>query len=502
MRHLVATCLVSAVAACASVPPPAAPAPAVSASPQAAPLAEAVARDIHDRAPAPEGELHYVPPPISEGRLSNGVRVLFIERHKLPLVALGVVSDRGAEQSAPGVCATMAGLLQRGNEKHRALEFTAATERVGARWSTECANGRAYVVASARSGQLPALADLLGEMLLTPTFEAAEVAGRRKATLAALDALSPQSEAERALRRLLYPAGHPYAEIEGGNRRSVALLRREDLVASHARVFTPSAVTIVAAGDVARDTLLPVLERTFGAWKGAAPSAKPLAPVTPAEPDGPRIVVIDRPGASQSTVKVGCLALQRSDPDFPKLLLTNMILGAETSGRLFVNLREKHAYTYGVKSELESRWHAPGPLEMYGDIQTDHTADAIREIFSELRRIREEPVSDDELRAVVARRGGDIPSYFATDGDALGSLETIAAHHLPLDEYATLAGRLASTTKADVTEMANKYLRDAAMRVVVVGDAAKIEPSLVALNLGPVEVRRAKHEGGPKAEPR
>ena len=251
----------------------------------------------------------------------------------------------------------------------------------------------------------------------------------------------------------------------------------------------PEDLTIALAGDVTRAAVLAEIEKSFGDWKG---SPKPLVPLArPAVTEGARVVLIDRPGATQSHMSATLVGVARDNPDFHALMVMNTILGGQFSSRLNLNLREKHAYTYGASSGFDMR-HGPGPFTAGGAIVREKSQPAALEIFAELKRMVDAEVTDEELADAKTNLVRRLPASFETVSEIANSLAYLAVYGLPLDEYAKRAAAYRAVTKADVLRVARQYLTVDKMRLVIVGDASVIEKDLDQLGLGKVEVIRAK----------
>jgi len=239
--------------------------------------------------------------------------------------------------------------------------------------------------------------------------------------------------------------------------------------------------------------------RAFGSWKGQSPKAK--VPAAPPEPksDVPRVVLVDRPGATQSSVALTLVGVPRQNKDYDALLVMNTILGGAFSSRLNMNLREAHAYTYGAGSSFDFR-HGPGPFRAGGAIVREKTGPAVTEILKELDRLRTDPVSDAELADAKAYLVRTLPARFETTGNTADTLASLAVYGLPLDEYATRPARFGKVTADDVKRVAATYLAPGAYHLVVVGDAKVVEAQLGEVGLGQVSVRKREAEKKPAAD--
>jgi len=505
MRPLVLSLLAaSLLTACMEEAAPVTPAqPPVAETPPAAPSATP---DAEYRMKAPPGgaDVVYTPPRIQEATLGNGVRVLLVERHELPIVAVRIVATHGAEAGGVGVGSFAGALLGSGTKTRSALEISDAFESLGADFGTSADDDSVSVSAKVLSPKLNEALALLADVVQHPTFPKEEVDRERSRRLNEIGRTRdvPARLLGDLRLELLYPAGHPYAHALLGTAEAVEKITSADLAKFYASVFQPDVVTVAIAGDVTRKTALEELERALGGWKGKSKRVKPIA--EPAfDPKQPRVVLIDRPGATQSNVSVTDIGVPRVTKDHDALTLMNSILGGSFSSRINLNLREKHAYTYGARSGFDMR-HGAGPFGAGGAIKTESTAPAVKEILAEIDAIRGAPVTEEELADAKSQVIKQLPSWFETAGGTAGTLAAMAVHGLPIDEFATLPARIQKVTREDVQRVAEARLRPSQLRLVVVGDAAKIKESLGQLGLGEVVVKPlpSKMDDKPTTKPK
>jgi predicted Zn-dependent peptidase len=290
----------------------------------------------------------------------------------------------------------------------------------------------------------------------------------------------------------------------------VASVKRDELQRAWRRAFQPRSTTIAVAGDVAAADLRTQLDARFGGWrategpKGASPaprSALEAAPnggprrdpkvttqAPPAAKPGVRVVLVDVPGAAQSQVLLAQQGVPFGSPDRIPLGVMNAILGGMFSSRVNLDLREAHAYTYGARSHFSMR-HGAGPFAAGGAIFTAHTADAVRALIAQIARIREEPVTAEELSDAKENAKLALPARFEGVDEVAGALQDLAVYDLPLDEYAVRTARIDAVTVDDVEGVAKKWLHPDAACVVVTGDRSKVEKDLSSV--GPIELRDA-----------
>jgi predicted Zn-dependent peptidase len=494
--------LVLACAGCGSAPPlppaPRAPEPIAAWPARAAQeqrpreTPEAPFRESPPQAGSP---VAWTPPRIESWSLANGVRVLFVERHDLPIVSVRVVTAAGAGDLSgvrPGATAFTGAMLEQGAGKRDALAISDEYEALGAEHSAWCEWDSCAATVKVLASHLDPALDLLADVVLRPTFPDAEIERLRKRWMAALqqEKSSPPAMEQNAIAAAVYGRGHPYGHGLRGEAAGLEQLKRDEIAGVWKRAFSPRATTIAVAGDVSAAALRSTLEARFGAWTGAAAGSAPV-PRSPALAKGaPRVVLVDVPGAAQSQVQVVAEGAPFATPDRIPLGVMNAILGGMFSSRINLELREARAYTYGARSRFALR-HGAGPFAAGGAMFAEHTADAARELLAQVERIRREPVTPEELADAKENAKLALPARFEALEDVTGALADLAVYRLPLDEYATRAARIDAVTTADVQRVAKQWLRPDATRVVVAGDAARVDKELGSLGLGSAERRDA-----------
>ena len=250
-------------------------------------------------------------------------------------------------------------------------------------------------------------------------------------------------------------------------------------------MYQPSNATLIVAGDVTADAVMPLLEQHFGSWKAAAPARR--TPVPPAaQSTQAQVTIVDVPMAEQTQIRIGWVGVSRSTPDYFTLQVLNTILGGSFTSRLNQNLREEHGYAYGASSRFDMRL-SPGPFQAAAGVQTDKTSESLQEFFKELNGIQM-PVSADELTKAKNYVALGFPSEFETIDDLAAHLEELVVYKLPDDYFQRYVPNIQAVTSAAVQKAAATYIQPKKLAIVVVGDRSVIEPKIRALNLGPIRV--------------
>jgi zinc protease len=467
----------------ASWPPPSTPAPPARQTPDA---------PFRESPPASGPAVTWTPPEIQSWSMPNGVRVLFVERHDLPIVSVRVVSSIGAgdrPDARPGATALMGSMLEQGAGKRGALAISDDYEAMGADHAAWCEWDSCVVRAKVLASHLTPALDLLADIVLRPTLPDAEIERQRKRWLASLqqEKSSPPAMEQNALAAVVFGPRHPYGHGARGRPADVENVTRAEIVAEWRLAILPQVTTIAVAGDVTSTELRSMLTARFGGWRGPAPVRTAVAPAPRARKGAPRVVLVDVPGAPQSQVYLAEEGAAFGAPDRIALGVMNAILGGMFSSRINLDLREAHAYTYGAHSRFSLR-HGAGPFVAGGAIFAQHTADALRVLLGHVARIRDESVTPDELADAKENARLALPSRFESVDDVTGALQDLAVYRLPLDEYAKRGARIDAITAEDVQRVAKQRLHPDAMRIVVTGDRAKIEKDLLALGFGAIEL--------------
>ena len=321
------------------------------------------------------------------------------------------------------------------------------------------------------------LLELFADAILHPAFPADQFAKEQKRTISALlaEKKNPSSLAGRLQTKVLF-GSHPYGALP--TPETVQAITRDDLVAYHKEWFAPNLASLAIVGDVKAADILPKIEKAFGGWAALKKEVKPLDKVAPLS--GFTIHLLDRPGSVQSNVIVTHLAPPRNFPDLPELNVVNSTLGGGFSGRLFQNLREIHGYTYGSSSAFGYN-AAAGYFQATAETRNDVTAPAIKEILSEIKRIRDEAIPAPELDLQRQYNVGNYLLSLEQPGRVAARVQDIWLYGLATDFYKTYAKRMSEVTPETAQSLARKYLHSDDLAVVVVGEANQVRPELEKL---------------------
>jgi zinc protease len=428
-------------------------------------------------------------PTIQKRALSNGVPVWVVEAHEVPLTQITLLVKAGGSDDPAGkfgLASLTAAMLDEGAGTRSALEIADEVEFLGADLGASGSFDASAVRLGVPVARLGAALTVMADVALRPTFPDAELQRLRAERLTELLQARDDagSVAAMAFARLLYGPSHRYGTSAVGTPTSIKSLTASDLKAFHAATFQPANATLIAVGDITADSIVPQLEKHFGSWRaGATPPRRPPVPAAP-QPAQRQITIVDMPGAEQSQVRIGWVGVPRSSPDYFTLQVLNTILGGSFTSRLNQNLREEHGYSYGASSRFDMRLSA-GPFFAGAGVQTDKTAEALREFFTELTEIGK-PIPVDELNKATNYIAFGFPSNFETISDFSAQIEQLIVYGLPESYYADYVKNLQAVTAEAVQKAAATYIQPQRFLVVVVGDRKVIETGIRALNLGTV----------------
>ncbi len=426
-------------------------------------------------------------PPIQRFKLSNGLPIVLVEKHDVPLVHIELLVDAGTAldpADKEGWASIATALMQDGAGTRDALQIADAIDFLGASISTSSGYHSCGVSLHTPLSKLDSAIVLFGDVALSPMFPPAELDRNRKELLNELIQWhdEPRAIASVMFSHAVFGKTHPYGRQSIGTEKSIRSMAIDDVKAFYGKYFTPGNSTMIIVGDVTEKSIRGRLERIFGKWQGK--EVKKVEIPKAEQVKGRQIYLVDKPGAPQSEIRIGRVGVARLSEDYYALLVANTILGGSFSSRLNQNLREQHGYTYGANSRFDFRLY-PGPFMAGSAVQTVITDSAIIEFMKELNRILE-PVSDEELtraRNYITLR---YPESFQTIAQIAGKLIELEMYNLPDNYFSNFTKNVLAVTKSDVQRVAKKYIDPENIAIVIVGDRAQIEQKIAALNLGPI----------------
>ncbi len=445
-----------------------------------------------DKLPPTPGSLRpYAVPSVQTFTLGNGLRILLVERHSLPVVTARFIVDAGAMREPAeknGLAVLTGNLLSEGAKGMTGAQIAERMADLGAQFGTLGDNGSAYVAVTSLTNVFPQALALAASTLTDPTFSQSDFDRLRAQTTAAYQRNQSTVEGigSRVFNIAIYDPSTPYSRPSAGTAASLAAITRDDVVNWHKTMYSPKNTTLILIGDLTPASARAAAEKAIGSWNTPAPALSPFVGKGQAVTAN-RVILVDRPGSVQSQIIVGQPTVGYENDDMLKLLATSRVLGGGFSSRINMNLREKHGWSYGAFSNY-SPFKGTGAFYISSTVRTNATDSALAESVKEYRRLASEAVPATELSDQVTNVVSSFPSSVQTVQGLMSRLTNVVVYGLPLDYYSTYRERLASVTPADVTRIGSSYLKPDALTIVAVGDLKTIEAPVRALNLGTVEV--------------
>jgi zinc protease len=425
-------------------------------------------------------------------RLPNGLSVILAEDHALPIVSASVVALAGTSVNPvarPGLAAFTAAMLQEGTARRTAAAVADDAAQSGADLITRSGRDSASASLTVLDGNLDPALDLLSDVVRHARLDPQDVERLRRLREGRLTQLrrEPGEVSREVLLAALYGPDQPYGFPDEGTRAGNAAIDVADLRQFWRERYTPRSAALVLAGDLTLPRARALAARYFGAWASPPAPAPASRPTTARFEPGARILLVDQPGAPQSTLRVGIPGPARNTPDYVGLEVLNNVYGGLFASRLNMNLREAHGYTYGANSGFRYGT-APGYFNSATQVRSDVTVPALQELLREQSRMHVQPPDSDELALAQGAFAQSLAGLFETTESLSATLAELYVYALPLDYYSTLASQARAVSAADVKTLADRYLDTPALKIVVVGDRAKLEPALRALGIAPVTI--------------
>ncbi|MFZ9887371.1 MAG: M16 family metallopeptidase, partial [Myxococcota bacterium] len=401
-----------------------------------------------------------------------------------------IVRGGGAQepQREAGLATLTFDMLDEGAGSLDALGLAEAIANLGTRaqvWSGREAGGVGMGVLKRHVDES---VSLLASMAQKPRFTTEDFERVKERHLSSIKGRTgdPRSVAGDVFAAATYGEKHAYGRPTVGTEETVQRLKVSQAKKFWGDIAGPKTAALVFAGDITLEEAVALAERHFGKWRGKA--TPPKAPSDPKPLDATRLRLVDFPGAPQTVMMIGRPLVKQGDEDEPALLVFNQVLGGMFSSRLNLNLREDKGWTYGASTSVDAR-SGLGPFIATAGIKTEHTAEAIAEVFKEFDTLRDLGIkSDEELNAAKANFIKSLPGRFETVADLLALGGQLYTYGLPLDHYTQLPERVAAVTADDVKRAAARALVRQQMAIVLVGDRAAVEESVSRLELGALQV--------------
>jgi predicted Zn-dependent peptidase len=426
-------------------------------------------------------------PTIVKSTLANGLRVWSVRHANVPVIALMLLVRRGAAGDPPGkegLAAMTADMLDEGSGDQSAIDVHEALAGIGAQFDTDIGSDATLVSLTTLSRAADRGLALLADIVARPSLTEPDFTRVRQLRLHRLTQLrdNPGAVAERTFIKLLY-GPHAYGHTPMGNEHALAAMSVDDVRAFHATAIRPSVSTLVAVGACDHADIEHLARDAFLGWDGESGDDVDAGAAVPSARTA-RLNVVPRPGAPQSELRIGHVAVPRHIPEYHALVAGNMVLGGQFVSRINLNLREDKGFTYGARSAFDFR-RMPGPFALQVSVQTKATARAIEESIGEIAAIRgPRPITDDELALGVAALTRGYARNFETAEQVARAVMQLALYDLPDDYFAEFVPRVERVTAEEATRVMALYTDPDRLTTLIVGDLDAIGHDLGSLNLG------------------
>jgi zinc protease len=430
--------------------------------------------------PAVGPERPFTPPPRAEKTLANGLRVIAVRFPTVPKVSVVLTVQSGlavdpAERA--GLGQFVADVVQEGTATRDSRRIKDEIFAMGATLNATAGQDISSFTIRGLSDTLPAMLALLADIVRNPTFPQQEIDLLKANTAQGLQAqlASPQFLNQRAYRQTLFGA-HPYART-GPTLESLKNIGRDAIVEYHKTYYRPNNAFVVVTGDVTPDAAFAAVEKAFGAWaRGTVPP--PTAPPVPSL-QGRKVVFVQRPNSVQSSISVGNFTIRRNDPRWIVMNVANQIYGGAFDSRLIRNIREEKGYTYSPQSVFSSFAQA-GMYRAVADVRNEVTGATVKEIYSEIDKLRAEGPGEQELNNTKTYARGLFVIQNATQNGFAATLNTMYSFGLPKDYPETYQKTVSSLSTEAVKTGAQMLLGSQDSVIVIVGDWAKVKDQMGA----------------------
>jgi zinc protease len=435
--------------------------------------------------PLPAREVSF--PPYQVRTLPNGLQVIAVSHHEQPAVSLRLIIRAGSAQdpiSKPGVAYLAASLLDQGTTTKDAEKIATTIDSIGGAIGAGAGSDLTFIQAAVMKDSLPLALDLVADLARYPAFANEEIERQRQQILSGLKVSydDPDYLAGVVFERLVY-GFHPYGKPDSGTPASVAAVTREDLLAFHKRWFGANNAILAIVGDVTHDAAFAGATRAFGGWERVElPQMKLDDPPPPTR----RVVIIDRPGAVQTEIRVGNTSLPRRHRDYLALDIAMKILGGEGGNRLHRVLRSDRGLTYGASADLNAHKDT-GDIAAETDTRSETTGEALRLIVDEISRLQRQRVQPRELNDAQEYLTGSFPLTIETPSAIALQVLNAVFYGLDLNDLQTYRERVSRITVEDIQRVAQQYLHPDRLAIVLVGDASVFAKQLAGVGFDQVE---------------
>ncbi len=415
-------------------------------------------------------------PPYKKVKLKNGMTLLLIEQREVPLVSFSFIVKAGSTADPAGKegeASLVAELLRKGTKTRSADQFSAELDFIGGQLGAFAAldytSGRAEFVKKDLSKGL----DLIADALLNPTFPQDELTKLLKQRLDGVKADKDRAQGVIGSYFNAYLFGnHPYGRPTGGDEKSLAAITREDVARFYESYYTPSNTILAVVGDFNAAEMERVLTEKFGGW--TAKNAPPVNLPEPAAAQGKRLLLVDKPDATQTFYQIGNLGVARNNPDRVYIRVVNTLFGGRFTSMLNDALRVSSGLTYGARSSFDEN-RARGPFVISTYTRNATTERAIDLTLDILKQLHERGISETDLKSAKAYIKGQFPPQLETNDQLAAQIAQLEFYGLDEREVNGLYAKIDAMALADAQRVIKQYFPLDHLVFVLIGKASEIE---------------------------
>ena len=418
-------------------------------------------------------------PPHEKVVLKNGLTVLLLEKHGVPMINVygivktGAVADPVGEE---GLASVTAGLLRKGTKTRTAQQFAADLDFIGGSFDAEAGADFSMVSAEFLTKDLDRGLNLFADALLHPTFPKEEV---DKLLAQDLDGVRSAKDDPRQVLFLYYDAylygAHPYGRPTEGDEISLKRIQRDAIVKFYETNYAPANMLLAVAGEFHGVEMRKKLEEALGGWSGKPVAALAVPAAAPIK--GKRLLLVDKGDATQTYFAIGNVGVARNDPDRVVIRVVNTIFGGRFTSELNEELRVKSGYTYGASSFFDGR-KAPGPFGIFSFTKNETTTPAIDLALQVLEKLHKEGVSAEQLASAKSYIKGQFPPNIETSRQLAQIIASNEFYGLGDDEVNQLEARVDAVTPQVARQVIQKHFPAENLVFVLIGKASAVGPAV------------------------
>ena len=441
-----------------------------------------------ERPPRPLAPRDVKFPPYEIRALANGMQIITVLHNEQPAVTMRLLVKAGGAQDPAkkrGVATLLGSLLDQGTTTRSAEQIATQIDSLGGLLGAGASDDFTSVNIVVMKDSFGVAMDMLGDIVRNPAFAPEEIDRQKEQAISSqrVNANDPDYVASVLFDRLVY-GFHAYGLPGAGTPDTLAAITRQDLQAFHQQYFVPNNMVLAVVGDVTREEAFAAAQRVFGAWpRGEVPPVRGIEPPAPTR----RVIVVDKPDAVQTEIRMGQLAIPRKHADYLAWDLAGKILGGEGANRLHRVLRSERGLTYGASAEVGGRKQA-GDLVAETDTRTETTGEALRLMIDEFSRLQRQRVSERELADAQAYLAGSFPLTIETPNEIASQVINNVVYELPVEEISTYRERVLAVTPDDIQRVARTYIAPDRLSIVLVGNAKAFVPQLKSVGFAEFEL--------------